>query len=451
VAGPGGKLLDEPQCAIQADNVLRVDCVFDDALRGPASVAVSRPDGTVAVFEAAEGERVVTVWGLVAESSYPYVAVAKGRSWRGQFETPALPSGVSIGLEEVSGVPSWEHLALPVACGLPAHVGVINRQGQLVWYQEIAAGANLGQTPFAEGFRFTSEQTLLVVVGRQALREFDRAGRVVFEAYLGSDYDNPIHHDVHRDGEWTYVLNASVQEAGGQSYVMDGIYVHGPDGNIVQEWFLADHAVPSGEGLPGAYWASFFGGSVDFSHGNGLWTSEGTLLVSFRALSVVMGIVADPMSTEFGEVLWVMDGDGDGRLGSDLVLTSSVTSLVGFQDQHSPSIGADGRLSLFDNRKVEEGPSRAIQLNMDIASGAAEIVESWDMGRHCAVQGSAYALPNGHVLATCAVSGTVMEFVSGQAEPVWTGRVACQKDGILPGLVVRAQPVQFGEDPGADR
>jgi len=431
--------------------VLRVDCVFDGELPGPVSVAVSRPDGAVEVFASPKGERVVTVWGLVAESSYTYVAVANGQSWRGHFDTPALPAGVSVGLEDVSGVPTWEHLALPVSCGLPAHVGVIDRRGQLVWYQEIVEGANLGQTPFPEGLRFTARQTMLVVVGRQALREFDMAGRVVFEAFLGSTYDNPIHHDVHRDGDWTYVLNASVHEADGISYVMDGIYVHGPDGDIVQAWSLADHVVPSGDGLPGAYWASFFGGSVDYSHGNGLWTSDGMLLVSFRALSAVMGLVADPLSPDFGEVLWVLDGDGDGRLGDDLTLSSSVTAEVNFQDQHSPSVGEDGRLALFDNRRVGEGPSRAIQLDLDPEAGAAEIVESWDMNRHCAVQGSAYALPNGHVLATCAVSGTVMEFASEMAEPVWSGRVVCQKDGILPGLVVRAQPVQFGQGVGADR
>jgi len=408
------------------------------------SVALTRPDGVTEVFTSDDGEAAVTLWNLRAETAYSWVGRAEGRLWTGRFETEALPAQVFVGLEEVSGEPTWEHLAIPVACGVPAHVGVMDREGQLAWYQQITAGSELGPVIFTEGLRFTDEQTLVAVVGRRAIREFDMAGEVVFEAFFGDTYDKPVHHDAHREGEWTYVLNASVHEVDGISYIMDGFYVQDRHGTLVAEWSLRDHVIPSGAGLTGGFWASFFGGAVDFSHANGLWVSGEELLISFRALSTVIAVVADPLAPNFGDVLWVMDGDGDGRLGSDLALFSSVTEKVGFQDQHSPTTDEAGRLLLFDNRDAGQGPSRAIRLETEPQAGVAEITDSWDMDRHCLVQGSAYPMSNGHILATCAVDGTVMEFAPGKSEPVWSGRVVCQQEGILPGLLVRAQPVQFG-------
>jgi len=404
---------------------------------------VSRPDGEAAVFVADEGSASVTVWNLTERTDYAWVAEVDGWQSTGAFTTGALPGRAAVRLEDVEGEPTWDHLALPVSCGVPAHVGLMSASGDLVWYQEITADSELGSLLFTEGFRFTEEHTMLVVVGRQAIREFDLTGEVVFEAFLGGAYDTPIHHDVHRAGEWTYVLNASVQEEEGVAYIMDGLYVHDRSGDIVANWSLGDHVVPSGPGLQGGFWASFFGSSVDFSHANGVWLSGDELVLSFRALSTVIGIAGDPLDPDFGAIRWVLDGDGDQRLGSDLALSSSVTSKVGFQDQHSPSTVEAGSLVLFDNRAAGEGPSRAIRLSMDPGAGTAEITDAWDLDSHCAVQGSAYELPNGHVVATCAVNGTVVEFAPGKTEPVWSGRVVCQQDGILPGLLVRAQPVDL--------
>ena len=168
------------RCAPQADNVLRVDCSVHPPSHG-LRVAVSRPDGEAAVFVADEGSASVTVWNLTERTDYAWVAEVDGWQSTGAFTTGALPGRAAVRLEDVEGEPTWDHLALPVSCGVPAHVGLMSASGDLVWYQEITADSELGSLLFTEGFRFTEEHTMLVVVGRQAIREFDLTGEVVFE------------------------------------------------------------------------------------------------------------------------------------------------------------------------------------------------------------------------------------------------------------------------------
>ncbi len=433
------------ECVLQDDNVLRANCIFDPEIGSPVSVTITRPDGTVQTFTSTEP--VVTLWDLIAETDYPWVAEAGGASWSGTLTTGELSTNVAVGFVDEIGEPSWDHIAFPLSCGRPAHVGVMDRDGNLVWYQKIIAQSDLGESQSAEGFRFTDDQTFLFLVGRTALREFDMTGRLLMEGVVGGRFDRPVHHDVHREGDWTYLLNAGTYDVDGTTYIMDGLYVLDRDGEIVADWALRDHVEPTGDGLPGMFWGAFFNDAEDFSHGNGIWTTGDDLILSFRGLSSLMAIGGDPLSPDFGQVRWVMDGDGDLRLGSDFTMTSSVTPTVGFQDQHAPNVGADGRLVLFDNRIIGGGPSRAIRLSYDPQQGEADITDAWELNGHCAVQGSAYALPNGNVLATCAVNQTVLEFAPGRPDPVWRATIACLQPGLFGGLLVRVQPVKFASAP----
>ena len=429
-------------CLLQETNDLRADCTFEVADPGVRTVTLTRPDGSERSYQAT-GD-LVTVWDLVAETEYRWRTTTGDGDFEGSFTTPELSAGVSVAFEDEQGEPTWDHIGFALSCGRPAHVGVMSASGDLVWYQQVVEGSDLGQSTSAEGLRFTDEPSVLVVIGRVGMREFDLTGRVRLEGFYEEQYAKPVHHDVHRDGEWTYVLNADSYEVDGTTYVMDGLYVHDGAGDIVAEWSLRDHYTPSGLGMPGPFWGGYFGDAEDFSHANGIWSRGDELILSFRALSTVIGISGNPLAADFGDVRWVMDGDGDGRLGSDFTLSSAVTQKVGFQDQHGPNIDPEGRLVLFDNRQFDEAPSRALRLDFDPQAGAAEITDAWEMDGHCPVQGSAYPLASGNILATCAGNGRVVEFAPGQEEPVWSATIACQKDGLFGGLLIRAQPVNFG-------
>ncbi len=160
-------------------------------------------------------------------------------------------------------------------------------------------------------------------------------------------------------------------------------------------------------------------------------------------LDTVLKIAGDPLAPDFGQVRWVLPGSPVSPWwdAGDMVLTSDVTDDLTFEGQHHPSILPDGRMLLFDNER-SPGESRTLVLDLDPVEGTADIVESWELGRLCPIQGSAFPLENGNVLATCASSTTFYELAPGVPEPVRTINPRCS-GGFFFGYVPRAIPISL--------
>jgi hypothetical protein len=152
--------------------------------------------------------------------------------------------------------------------------------------------------------------------------------------------------------------------------------------------------------------------------------------------------VADPARADFGTVTRVLAGDpSDAPLGDDYALSSSIGAVVGFGQQHHPTLLADGRLMLFDNRLDVAEVSRAITLSLDDPQGTADIDGEWALPEHCSIQGSVFHTETGNVMATCASPHNAYEYEPTGDAAVWTFSPFCP-DGL--GLhVPRFQPLDL--------
>jgi hypothetical protein len=64
---------------------------------------------------------------------------------------------------------------------------------------------------------------------------------------------------------------------------------------------------------------------------------------------------------------------------------------------------------MFDNESGLTTSSRVLELSLDEALGEAAIAGSWPLGLSCAIEGGAYELSNGNLLATCAMQARFYE------------------------------------------
>ena len=70
------------------------------------------------------------------------------------------------------------------------------------------------------------------------------------------------------------------------------------------------------------------------------------------------------------------------------------------------------------------------------------LIESWETGLTCPVLGGVRQLPGGDLLVTCDSAATVMEFRSGDPDPIWRGKITC--DTFSLSQLSRAVPVEVG-------
>ncbi len=157
-------------------------------------------------------------------------------------------------------------------------------------------------------------------------------------------------------------------------------------------------AASTGGGGPGGggYWGQTFPGAEDVSHANSVYVGEdGELIVSFRFFDVVVGVDGDPDSGSFGSLLWSLEGQPGTLFDSDYDIVASAGSDDSFEAQHCARRGPSGALTLFDNKEMAQGPSRGIVVELDDASGTADIVAEYSADEECGVQSAIYELPSG--------------------------------------------------------
>jgi hypothetical protein len=409
-------------CALQDDNVLRVDC----ALELPGTLTYTDSTGESVTLEVEAGT--VTLWGLRADTDYDVEVVDTDGTHTATFRTGSIPSDLASASVEVTGTSSLEAVAQVLSCGQSRYVVVLDTQGALRWYQplaEVSGGGGGGmQMMGPPGFSVTDTSTFLVLDGA-GIQEWSLPGELVrsFSTELG------LHHDLVRSGDETLALfNESIEGPDGEDYLLDGVAVFDAGGALVRTWHLADHIEPdqltSGGGPPDGMGG---GGmeAIDWSHANGITVAEdGDWIVSLRWLSAVYRIGAS------GEVVWTVVGEESSPIPSSFTLDGD------FVGQHHATLVGD-ELSLFDNRTPPEA-SRTVTLRLDEGAATASLLEPHSVGEQCGIEGGAVPLPDGGMFATCSTSSTGYEFAAGSGDvPSFTIHAQCGgMGGMGPGRIV---------------
>ncbi len=174
---------------------------------------------------------------------------------------------------------------------------------------------------------------------------------------------------------------------------------------------------------------------INRAHVNGLAVSaEGEVLLSLYAFDAVVSVDGDPASPTFLQMLWHASGaPGD---GDDLPDPDYIPPVTAFQAQHNASRVGDA-LWIFDNQSRMD--ARALRLRMDHVAGTIVEERAWSLDRRCANQGGAIPIEGG-VLATCANSREVFQFLEDEEEAAWTLEASCPGGHPLSGFT-RAHPV----------
>lgn len=423
-------------CSLQAENVLRADCTLSVSPPAAVEVSFAPTQGDIAPrlsqSEALSAEHSLTAYGMVADTEYAWTARPTGHpesKIRGTWRTGSLPTNADISFLTTGSSTSPDDLAFLFNCGLNPQAVVADAAGRIVWYQALDKGLP-GKRLNAQALTFTPERTFLATLARGVVREYDLSGHLLLDLQLEEgDFDRPVHHDLFRRGDYTYVLNAHTGEYGdGDVYVTDGVYVFDRSG-VQQALFDLDSVLtPGGGGFPGGYWSETFPlDAIDYSHGNGIFVDEeGMMYLSFYHLDTILKVDGDPTRSSFGSVELVFQGSPLSPFDrSDVVLTSSlgVTTDLTFEAQHCPSFLSDGRFMLFDNER--SGSSRVLTMRLDEAAGTADIDGSYSMNATCAFEGGALEMSNGNLLGTCAPARRFNEFEPGNPTAIRTVSPIC--------------------------
>jgi hypothetical protein len=437
-------------CRVEEDNVLRFHCtatlsapapVRFDLVGGPEDPVRTFRDGNVTV------DHDVLAWGLAPSTTYTWTATDEttGEQTVGVIHVDALPVEL-LDLTMTLNAPDPAKVgvdAIVFQTGCPAgHTVMVDRFGRVIWYQDVekVVGAEVG---FVNAFTFTDAQTVLLEVGKSVWIEYDLDGNLLRQGFLGSDFDDLVHHDLFEKDGIVYAIHSHTATKLGAETIIDGIYAFDAYGQVIDDFTNEDlYPYASSPWMIGGYWAGAFPGAIDFSHTNSVWVDDaGDLLVSFRHLHAFAKFQGGPGTDGYGTLLWT-------AVGSDqsVIWPESDFTLAGvdptFSGQHDVHQSADGTLLLLDNGLPTDGPTRAVRYDLDEAAHTLTEIDSWSLGLTCPVQGSVRDLPNGDVLAVCAIYGDAKELQPQSDDvPVWEVTAKCK--GVTSMNMVRAIPVDL--------
>lgn len=447
---PGPATLLEADCVQQTDNALRFDC--DLVLDRPDAVDIELVDVAPAerrTFTAQEQgtSARVTLWGMRPEADHTWTMRTRSKpevALEGSFTTGRVPNKLSM-------VPLVRHddphqirtMAVPLPC-TEGTLAMIDDRGTIRWYEDFRTRVDVPNGPYRlTGFQPTEDASFIASLDQAVILEIGFDGSKRMELHRGTDFSYPVHHDLYRANGRTYALFAHDVMEGAALYVVDGVYVFDDTGALEAEWVIDDLWTLQDPGLAGAYFWGNWPSSIDFSHGNSVWVdARGDMIVSFRHLHAVAKVRMDPVAADFGTLQWTLVGDAASAAVPDLAPGSSagIADLT-FNGQHSAREGPDGDLWMFDNKLQPVQTSRVLRWRVDVASSTADLLEAWDVGASCHVQGGTYPLEAGSVLSTCATNRRIQEFAPGLPDPVWELEVGCVGGG---GLLTRAAPIDLG-------
>ncbi|MEQ1507466.1 MAG: aryl-sulfate sulfotransferase [Myxococcota bacterium] len=438
---PGAPPPPPPLCDLAADNALRVVCAVPrrDATGPIALHLASDDDGGDVVYpgDGADLDPILTGYDLLQGTAYAWsvvdrgVELASGEVRTGYVDPGLIPSTTVT----IDGRSSIDRVLLPFGCDGVGALVILDGEGRIRWYQTFPLGS-------VTGFDYTDRDTIVAVLGRSRVIEWALDGTELLDLATGNGLERLVHHNVVGQGGRLLVLDTEPEVlSDGQSYLLDGVTeIVGGVGTHV--WDVGAILDPVGLVEPSAvgYWEILFPTAIDFAHENAIEVTHddtpGEWIVSLKHLHSVVRIDAD------GRVRWSLTGTPNPVVFDGPALTLSGVDGVDptFFFQHHASLTDEGHLLLVDNGTGRDtDPTRVVELAIDEQALTATAIRDWSFGEACPTQGSAYPLPDGTILATCARYHDLFELdAEGIRRQVHLG---CQNPLAAGGNFVRAQPV----------
>ncbi|MBA3426143.1 MAG: arylsulfotransferase family protein [Rubrobacter sp.] len=279
---------------------------------------------------------------------------------------------------------------------------ILDNTGQPVWFRPVPEEMDVMDFKLQ---RYRDEQVLTwwegvhTGYGQGEYVLTDGSYREVARVRAGNGYDGD-HHEFQITPQDTALFDIyhkvpmDLSDLGLESdaTVLDGIVqeVDIETGEVLFEWHSLDHV-----GFDESYVKPY-----DYFHINSIDVdSDGNLLVSSRTTSTVYKI-----DRETGEVIWRLGGKE-----SDFEMGSGARTAY----QHDARRQADGTITIFDNRNVnEDQQSRGIVLDLDEEAMTATLVREYTHPDEVlsATQGNVQVLPNGNVFVGWGSEPVLSEF-----------------------------------------
>lgn len=248
----------------------------------------------------------------------------------------------------------------------PGYVFITNGDGELSSYQKNEQNFKVSKWTQKETFLgILSNDTLHFTNGKQII-EYDKFGKIIFEAETGKDgIEKSFHHEIDMDEDGNIVTLVyderivDLSSVGGSTDDVvrgDGILVLNHNKEVVWEWSVFDVVNPLES-------KNILKSKSDWLHANSLCKDkQGNYYISFRNISQVWKI-----NGKTGHLMWKLGGnDGDFELPEQAI----------FCGQHDIRINENNELTLLDNgnlrfkpaNKKYIAPSVAPNINSDAQS-----------------------------------------------------------------------------------
>lgn len=306
-------------------------------------------------------------------------------------QTSPLPAHLAALTFDVTGTPTMPltmlEVTVPQLDGAPI---IVDAAGEVVWFREASDELlhGVGVLPDGRGFAINTREGV-AVIGPNQLQEAwlseteaaARAGTGTFE----------IHHEViHREDSELLLLVHDTGTVSDTVWTGEAIWSWDWESDVLtklwssfDQWSPVDH-----RGARTAPW--------DWIHSNALSIGpRGNVLLSSFWTHEVASI-----SSDFSSIEWMLGGPVSSFVVADGAMDAG---------QHTPFEVATNRVLLFDNgldRPGGEQFSRAIELELDPASGTAEVVWEFrpDPDVFAPIVGSVQRLENGNTVAAFGTS-----------------------------------------------
>lgn len=448
----------DPVRVLPTDNELRFLIEVDVPAGAVARVTVWPETDPARAFVAGEvvgpsGE--LPLWGLRFDTTYVArvdtvddggealsSAEVSFRTRRAPFPLPEAAVTTSPDAEV-----GWVLLNFALTNGSPSDLMlVIDREGEVVWYEDVATFAPDPAEAFWDGYGWDAERhELLAIIGHRRVVAMGLDGRV------GVDHATTelVSHDVRRVGDRLLLPTTRPFEGPDGAWLEDGWLEVGADGSERVHW-LRDLGLSPEDDPPfapapkaGHYWGPWVGGTevVDWTHVNAIDVrrvdGRERVLLSLKNLDQL--VQADP---EEGVLDFRMGDSGQGGAHSAGDFTW-VGEGTWFGGQHALDVVEDGSAWLFDNGNPGAGgaerTARALQLAWDEADHTVDTLRSHDLGLACPFRGSAFPLSGDQVLATCG-SLAVLRAIAPDGGVTWEASFTCP-DGWPSCSVYRGVPL----------
>lgn len=319
-----------------------------------------------------------------------FAAACDGSAPTGPLDPASLPGDLAAISIEAEGTPTYPLTMLEITENGPDSAGfngfvIVDAQARVMWYYRTDGGPT-GAAQMSNG------NLALIDTGR-GLLEVTPDGDVVAEV-PHEEGSREVHHDVVSATDGSLLLLATDwREVNGEPIAGDAVWQWWPEtGALEKRWTAFDHLDPKTDWAPRSH-------AADWLHTNSLAVGpRGNFVLSFRSLNQVISVAPS------GALEW--------RLGGDHA-TITVPPEGRFSGQHTASEIAPNRVLMFDNGldRTDDRYSRALELAIDPATGAAEVAWQWRPERDNWARALSLArrLPNGNTFVVFGLTEGLIE------------------------------------------